>query len=84
MAPTYIAEVITRMLEVIVDEACAEAGVASPRNRALKHELGWLLHGAVSHLAIRRHVYGNRNPTPHDAVIGRYVALFLAGIKVVD
>lgn len=84
MAPTYIAEVITRMLEVIVDEACAEQGVAPPRNRALKHELGWLLHGAVSHLAIRRHIYGNRNPTPHDAVIARYVALFLAGVKVVD
>lgn len=80
MAPTYIAEVITRMLEIIVEEACAERGVRPPADRQLRHELGWLLHGAVSHLAIRRHVYGNRNPTPVDAVIAMHVDLFLAGL----
>jgi AcrR family transcriptional regulator len=80
MAPTYIAEVITRMLEVIVDEACAEQGRAPPRSRSLKHELGWLLHGAVSHLAIRRHIYANRNPTPVEAVIAMHVQVFLAGL----
>jgi len=80
MAPSYIAEVITHMLEVIVDEACAEHGVEPPAERALKHELGWLLHGAVSHLAIRRHIYANSNPTPADAVIAMQVRLFLAGV----
>jgi len=80
MAPTYIAEVITRMLETIVAEACAERGVRAPARRELRHELGWLLHGAVSHLAIRRHVYRNTNPTPVEAVIAMHVELFLAGL----
>ncbi len=80
MAPTYIAEVITRMLEVIVDEACAELGRRPPSARERKHELGWLLHGAVSHLAIRRHVYANANPTPVEDVIGMQVGVFLAGL----
>jgi AcrR family transcriptional regulator len=86
MAPTYIAEVITRMLEVIVDESCAERGVRAPARRALKHELGWLLHGAVSHLAIRRHIYANTNPTPVEQVIALHVRVFLAGLgaQVVD
>ena len=48
MAPTYIAQVITRMLEVVVDEACAGRGLRPPARRELKHELGWALHGAVS------------------------------------
>ncbi|OGA42229.1 MAG: TetR family transcriptional regulator [Betaproteobacteria bacterium RIFCSPLOWO2_12_FULL_68_19] len=80
MAPSYIAEVITRMLEIIVAEACAERGVRPPAQRALKHELGWLLHGAVSHLAIRRHIYANSNPTPVEDVIAMHVQLFLAGL----
>jgi AcrR family transcriptional regulator len=83
MAPTYIAEVITRMLEVIVEEACAERGVRPPARRELRHELGWLLHGAVSHLAIRRHIYANTNPTPVEAVIAMHVELFLAGVAAV-
>lgn len=80
MAPSYIAEVITRMLEVIVAEACAERGVRPPASRHVRHELGWLLHGAVSHLAIRRHIYANTNPTPVEDVIGMHVELFLAGV----
>lgn len=80
MAPSYIAEVITRMLEVIVAEACAERGVRAPASRHVRHELGWLLHGAVSHLAIRRHIYANTNPTPLEDVIAMHVELFLAGV----
>jgi AcrR family transcriptional regulator len=80
MAPTYIAEVITRMLEVIVAEACAERGVRAPARRQVRHELGWLLHGAVSHLAIRRHIYANTNPTPVEEVIAMHVEMFLAGL----
>jgi AcrR family transcriptional regulator len=81
MAPTYIAEVLVRMLEVVVAEACAELGVKSPAARAQRHELGWMLHGAVSHLAIRRHIYANTNPTPVDDVIAMQVRVFLGGVK---
>jgi len=80
MAPSYIAEVITRMLEVIVAEACAGRGLEPPAEASRRHELGWMLHGAVSHLAIRRHIYGNANPTPVDEVLAMHVELFLAGI----
>lgn len=81
MAPTYIADVITRMLELIVDEAAQELGVRAPAAPALKHELGWVLHGAISHLAIRRHIYRSSNPTPVAEVIGLSVRMFLGGMK---
>lgn len=81
MAPTYIAEVLTRMLEVVVAEACGALGVKPPLSRAQKHELGWTLHGAVSHLAIRRHIYANTNPTPAEEVIALQVRIFLGGLE---
>lgn len=81
MAPTYIAQVITRMLELIVVEAAHELGVRPPEDVALRQELGWTLHGAVSHLAIRRHIYGNTNPTPVAEVLALHVQVFLAGLR---
>jgi AcrR family transcriptional regulator len=80
MAPTYIATLLTHMLEVIVGEAALELGLRPPRKPALRHELAWALHGAVSHLAIRRRVYGNTNPTSVNEVIAMHVRLFLAGL----
>ena len=81
MAPTYIAEVLTRMLEVVVAEACGALGARPPVSRAQEHEIGWMLHGAVSHLAIRRHIYANTNPTPVAEVIALQVRIFLAGLE---
>jgi AcrR family transcriptional regulator len=80
IAPTYIAEIITRMLELIVEEAAHELGLRLPTERNARHELGWTLHGAVSHLAIRRHIYHSDNPVPTDEVIAMYVRAFLAGL----
>ena len=42
---------------------------------------GWILHGAVSHLAIRRHVYGNTNPLPAERVIALQIRVFLGGLR---
>ncbi|MGE5171560.1 MAG: TetR/AcrR family transcriptional regulator [Rudaea sp.] len=80
MAPHYIAEIITRMLELIMAEAAHERGLRLPRDKTRCHELAWTLHGAVSHLAIRRHVYRSDNPVPVDDVIAMYVRGFLAGL----
>lgn len=80
IAPTYIAEIITRMLELIVQEVAHERGLPLPAERGAHHELAWTLHGAVSHLAIRRHIYRSDNPVPADEVIGMYVRVFLAGL----
>jgi hypothetical protein len=80
IAPNYIAEIITRMLELVVAEAAHERGLPLPEERSRCHEAAWTLHGAVSHLAIRRHVYRSDNPVPVDDVIAMYVRAFLAGL----
>ena len=83
MAPDYIASVITRLLETIVDETAAEQEVALPPDRALRHEIGWTLHGAISHLAIRRHVYHASQAVPEHTVVAIHVRAFLAGFRAV-
>lgn len=80
MAPAYIAAIVTRILETIVEEAAAEQDLVLPRERALVHEIGWTLHGAVSHLAIRREVYNNATEVPVDRVIDLHVRAFLAAL----
>lgn len=80
MAPAYISAIITHMLEVIVQESAHELGLELPEDKALCHELGWALHGAISHLAIRRRIYSITNPAPAAVVIPMYVRVFLAGL----
>ena len=81
IAPAYISAVITHMLEVIVAESAFELDLVVPEDKSLCHELGWALHGAMSHLAIRRRIYGITNPCPVRAVIPLYVRNFLAGLQ---
>lgn len=81
MAPTYIAGIVRHMLEIIVEEAAHEAGLRVPDDPAHKQEIGWILHGTVSHLAIRRHIYRDANPLGIDQVIGIHVRAFLDGLK---
>ena len=81
MAPAYISTIITHMLEVIVREAAHELGLAVPDDQAMGHELGWSLHGAISHLAIRRRIYSNTNPPSAAAVVPIYVRVFLGGLR---
>ena len=83
MAPTYIAAIIKTLLETVVEEAVADAGLPMPTDRALIQELGWALHGNVSHLAIRRHIYHDRTSVAVERVIDIHIAAFLAGIQVV-
>jgi AcrR family transcriptional regulator len=83
MAPTYIARVVSNLLEIMVDEAAHEAGLRSPDDSTLKQEIGWTLHGAVSHLAIRRHIYHDGNPNDTRNVISLHVKSFLAGLKAI-
>ncbi|MEZ5659235.1 MAG: hypothetical protein R3E83_12110 [Burkholderiaceae bacterium] len=80
MAQKYIADLLSDMLEVIVREAAHEMGLAVPRSRAQMQEIGWILHGAVSHLAIRRRIYRNANPVPVERVIPMHVRAFLVGL----
>ena len=83
MAPTYIAAIIRTLLETVVEEAVAELGVAMPSDRALVQELGWSLHGNVSHLAIRRHIYHDQTAMAVDRVIALHITAFLAGMRAI-
>lgn len=81
MASAYISAIITHMLEVIVQETAHELGLELPDDKALCHELGWALHGAISHLAIRRRIYSNANPPSSNLVISKYVRVFVEGLR---
>lgn len=80
MAQTYISKVVAQLLDIIIDEAALEAGLRSPDDPALKHEIAWFLHGAISHLAIRRHIYEDTTPLDAKTVITLQVKTFLGGL----
>lgn len=80
MASAYIASIITQMLDILMEEAAHDAGLALPADRALQQEIGWILHGAVSHLAIRRHIYRNESDIDVNRVIALQIESFLAGL----
>ena len=81
MAPDYISAVVTQLMEVIVKEVAEEKGVALPDDKAALHEMGWTLHGAISHFAIRRHVYHTSQVLPEQKVIAMHVRTFMAGFE---
>lgn len=79
MAPDYNQAILLEMLELIAAETAADQKLELPRDRALQHEIAWVLHGAVSHLAIRRHIYHASQSVPPDRMIAMQVRAFLAG-----
>ena len=81
MAPNYISAIITQLLEVIMRETALEKGLYLPNDLDTIHEMGWTLHGAISHYAIRRHLYGASNLLPEQKVIAMHVRIFLAGFE---
>lgn len=83
MAPHFIASIITNLLETVMQEAAHEAGLSLPQNAAQRQEIGWILHGSVSHLAVRRHIYRDKTPLDVDKVIALQVKSFLGGLHAV-
>ncbi len=83
MAPDYIQAIIKEMLETIVGEAAADQGVTLPLDRALLHEVGWVLHGAVSHFAIRRHLYEASQSLPAKHILALHIRAFLDSFPTV-
>ncbi len=81
MAPNYTSSMILHLLEVIVIEAAHADGITVPQDPALRHELAWTLHGALSHYAIRRHLYGFPQRVPEHRILAIHVAQFLAGFR---
>jgi AcrR family transcriptional regulator len=82
MAPTYIGAVIRTLLETLLEEAAHDAGLPLPADPALRQEMGWVLHGNISHLAIRRHIYRDSTSVVVDDVIALHVRAFVAAVPV--
>lgn len=79
-APAYTNAIVSHALEIIVTETAYELGLRMPADPTQLGEVGWLLHGAVSHLAIRRRIYSNENSMPAAAVIAMHVRAFLTSL----
>jgi AcrR family transcriptional regulator len=79
MAPDYTQAIVMEMLETVVAEVAHEQAVSVPRRRETVHEIGWVLHGAVSHFAIRRHLYLLSQNVDEDQVLAVHVRSFIAG-----
>jgi AcrR family transcriptional regulator len=81
MAPNYTSTVVIQLLQTIVVEAAHEQSVKLPDDKDLLHEIAWTLHGALSHYAIRRHLYRFDQPVPEDTVVAIHIAQFLGGFR---
>ncbi|MBD3680238.1 MAG: TetR/AcrR family transcriptional regulator [Rhodobacteraceae bacterium] len=81
MAPDYIASIVTQLLDVLIREAAFDQHIELPKNRDVTNEMAWTLHGAISHYAIRRHLYKASMRVPEESVVAMHVRMFLAGLK---
>ncbi|MCC2609478.1 TetR/AcrR family transcriptional regulator [Neorhizobium petrolearium] len=79
MAPSYISSIITKLMETIVAEAAHERGRPLNVKPEAIHEIGWIIHGAISHYGIRRHIYHASQVIPQEQVVEMHVSLFLSG-----
>lgn len=79
MAPDYNQAILLEMLELIAAETAADQNIELPHDRALQHEIAWVLHGAVSHFAIRRHIYGASQAVSPERMIAMQVRAFIDG-----
>lgn len=81
MAPDYIATIIKDLTETITLETALELGVDLPDDPDLLHEIGWTLHGTVSHFAIRRQLYRASQELASDKVLAMHIAGFVHGFR---
>ena len=79
MAPDYISDIIKGLMETIVEEVIHEQKHSLPKDKAVIHEMGWTLHGNISHFAIRRHLYRASQTIPERQVFTYHVRAYLAG-----
>ena len=79
MAPNYISSIITKLTETIVTETARERGIGLGMEPEAIHEIGWTIHGALSHYGIRRHIYRASLITPQAQVVDMHVRAFLSG-----
>lgn len=82
VAPQFISEFVTQLVELIVTEVALEKKLSLPLHQEpLLQEIGWVLHGSISHLAIRSHIYDHRRSVEVNTVIDAHVKIFIAGFS---
>ncbi|SDW72973.1 TetR/AcrR family transcriptional regulator [Allgaiera indica] len=81
LAPDYIAAIVTPLLEVIMRETAAEKGLSLPDSPDALRQMGWTLHGAISHYAMRLHLCQGSGCLPESRMIALNVRLFLSGFE---
>lgn len=83
MAPDYIQAIIMEILETIVVEAAHDRQLKLPRSREIRNEIAWILHGAVSHFAIRRHLYTASQKVDEQDVLALHIHAFLTAFPAI-
>jgi hypothetical protein len=84
VAPKYISSFVTQLVELIVKEVAFEKKLCiPPKQEGFIQEVGWLLHGSISHLAIRRQIYQDKRVTEINQVIEAQVKIFVAGLPAI-
>ena len=82
VAPQFISDFVTQLVELIVTELAHEKKLLLPLNQqAFLHELAWVLHGSISHLAIRSHIYDHQRSVEINSIISAHVKIFVAGFS---
>ena len=76
----YYFPILLQLIETIGRESCAATATAEPVDSNDAQQIGWLLHGLVSHAALRRQVFGLAPLMPADAELALIVRFFLAGL----
>lgn len=76
----YMGLVRSRILDPIVAEARAEAGLPDAQGPA-ESDFAWLIHGGIFYNGVRRVVYGESDATDMDQMIDNAVEAMLTGLE---
>jgi AcrR family transcriptional regulator len=80
MARVYDDTVVRHILDVVIETAARDLGLALPRRAADRRRLAWSLHGAVVMSGVRVHVYGISSETLWRREIAVFVDGFIAAL----
>jgi AcrR family transcriptional regulator len=84
VAPKFISDFVTQLVKTIVEEVAFEKKLKLPINQeSFIQELGWVLHGSISHLAIRRQIYKDRRSAQINELIEAQVKMFVRGLPAI-
>ncbi len=82
VAPQFISEFVFQLVDLIVEEVALEKKRQLPLDqKPFLQELGWVLHGSISHLAIRSHIYDHQRSVEVNTVIDAHIKIFVAGFS---